>query len=360
MNDRDLGSAAPTDEQILSGVRRHLSDAEPLIQQPAAWQPDRIVGDGRARIVVRSRLGFGGLAPLVLVAAVVVLAVGFGLSSRPWGGNGGPAATGSSVPSVRIVYQLVAATGQQITDADLDTTVTILQNRVASTGVAQATVTKLPPDRVSVQVFGVTDVTAISRLLGVTGSLEFVALPPKIYGTGGTNPTAGSKALPASGDTIDPALPAMFTGAGLDASKILARYDTSMSPPSWVVDFGLKEPAATNFGTWSSAHAGEYFAIVLDGKVVEAPYIQTAIRNGTGTMSGSFTSASAHSLATILQYGQLPFPLREVARTMTPADIPSSAASPVPSGVAAPTGSAVPAGASDPSPTPVPTPIATP
>jgi preprotein translocase subunit SecD len=48
------------------------------------------------------------------------------------------------------------------------------------------------------------------------------------------------------------------------------------------------------------------FAIVLDGKVISAPYFEGVIPDGTSQISGTFTENEAKSLATSLKYGALP------------------------------------------------------
>jgi len=55
------------------------------------------------------------------------------------------------------------------------------------------------------------------------------------------------------------------------------------------------------------------FAIVLDGVVQSAPYIQGPIPGGNASISGSFTQQSAQQLASILKFGALP--LRFVPQT---------------------------------------------
>ncbi len=88
-----------------------------------------------------------------------------------------------------------------------------------------------------------------------------------------------------------------------------------------VVNFALDGTGSKAFGDktlamnaayWTSADGGyqtsvlNQFAIVLDGKIVEAPTVQQAITNGQGQISGNFTSKSAADLANVLRYGQLP------------------------------------------------------
>lgn len=218
-----------------------------------------------------------------------------------------------------ILYQAVPPNGGIPTSDQMQTIRTIMEDRVNGKVPGETIVTTQGNDRVLVEVPGAQDPQTIADMVGKTGSLEFVALPPATYGT---NTSTGTVAVPGPNDPIDPTLPVMFTGADLDASKVRARYDAT---DGWVVDFGFKEPAASNFATWSGANIGNLFAIVLDGKVVSAPYIKGAITGGTGTISGgSFTSTSAHDLATILEYGALPFDVHDIADSSIPATLGAS------------------------------------
>jgi protein-export membrane protein SecD len=57
---------------------------------------------------------------------------------------------------------------------------------------------------------------------------------------------------------------------------------------------------------------GKLFAIVLDGKIIEAPVIREPITGGSGQISGNFTAQSATDLALLLRAGALPAPLNIV------------------------------------------------
>jgi preprotein translocase subunit SecD len=214
-----------------------------------------------------------------------------------------------------ITYQAVVNAGQTPpTAAQMETIRSIMENRVNSTGVSEPIVETAAGDRVIVQVPGATDEQAIEKLVGKTGNLEFVLLPAATYGK--YDPTTGSivggtgKAIPGANQPIDPTLPVQFTGKQLDTSKIDYRHDAQ---EGWVVDFGFSGTAATDFATWTGDHVDEYFAIVLDGAVIEAPYLKAQITGGSGTISGGFSSASdAKNLSTVLQYGALPYPMTDI------------------------------------------------
>ena len=193
----------------------------------------------------------------------------------------------------------------------------IMEQRVNTTGVSEPIVETVGSNEILVQVPGATDPKAIRDLVGKTGQLSFVLLPPETYGTINA---AGTKALPAEGTPIDPALPAQFTGAQLDVTQISAAVDTA-NGNTWVVNFAFAGSAASAFETWSGAHINDYFAIVLDGNVISSPYLKSQITGGKGQISGNFTADSAKSLATILQYGALPYPVAEESSQDIPATL---------------------------------------
>ena len=77
----------------------------------------------------------------------------------------------------------------------------------------------------------------------------------------------------------------------------------------WTVGIQLKSHGADIQRRLSQQMAGDQsktFAIVLDGKVISAPYFESVISDGTSQISGNFTESSAKSLATGLKYGALP------------------------------------------------------
>jgi SecD/SecF fusion protein len=81
-------------------------------------------------------------------------------------------------------------------------------------------------------------------------------------------------------------------------------YDQQRAMP--VVSFRFDTRGAVTFGQITSANIGKRFAIVLDNTVITAPVIQSAITQGSGQISGNFTTQSANDLAVLLRAGALP------------------------------------------------------
>jgi protein-export membrane protein SecD len=111
----------------------------------------------------------------------------------------------------------------------------------------------------------------------------------------------------------------VMTGAGLsDAAPNLQ----GTLATTWVVNFALKDngPNVQEFIDYVAQNANRPLAIVLDGRLVSYPTIQSDLASsaaaGTmdgGIISGGFTRDEAEVLAAQLKYGALPIPLDIIA-----------------------------------------------
>jgi preprotein translocase subunit SecD len=105
---------------------------------------------------------------------------------------------------------------------------------------------------------------------------------------------------------------------GTNLTKVAAQLNTQ---GQWIVSFNLNSQGAKAFGDLTNQMYSNYFAngnatsvldqfaIVLDGKVVSAPVVQSPITTGSGEITGpggSFTHKQASSLANVLKYGAVP------------------------------------------------------
>jgi protein-export membrane protein SecD len=199
---------------------------------------------------------------------------------------------------LRVEYQAVAVDGKTPSAGDMSVIKDIVERRVNTTGVSEPVVTTQGADRVVVELPGVTDPEAVRKLVGQTGQLDFVPL-------GSTQVTAGQ--------TLDlKTYPPLFGGDQVASATV--GTDQNGRP---AVDFVLKSTGASLFAGYTSKNVGAYFAITLDGAVVSAPVIQNAIPNGNVQITGGglagFNAKDATNLVTILKYGSLPYPIKELS-----------------------------------------------
>ncbi len=75
------------------------------------------------------------------------------------------------------------------------------------------------------------------------------------------------------------------------------------------VGFNLDAEGTTIFGTFTSAHVGDYLAIVSDNKVKSNARIQDAITGGSVSLTGAFSQEEANNIKKVLQTAWLNVPL---------------------------------------------------
>jgi protein-export membrane protein SecD len=200
---------------------------------------------------------------------------------------------------LRVEYQ-----AQQVGDKiprpeDLEVIRGIVERRVNASGVSEPIITTQGADRIVVELPGVSDPNAVRALVGQTGRLDFVPL---------------GSVQKQEGELIDPEqFPPLFSGEELETAAI----GTDGQTGARVVTFVLKENGARLFEEYTRANIGNYFAIVLDSRVISAPVIEDAIPGGrvqigSGTIGG-FPLKEAQELTTVLQFGSLPFPIVELS-----------------------------------------------
>ena len=208
----------------------------------------------------------------------------------------------------------------------------IVENRVNANGLGEIVVETQGTDQILVEVPGAVNSEAINAQVGQTGKLTFIPLDRTRFGymtvaASGDTAVPGTQAVPAAGTDVSDGSygQPLFGGDQVDgnSSNTYARLDTTKN--QWAVELALKSDASKIFSTWTTNNIGSYFMIVLDGKTVgQPPYIQSAITNGQAEISGSFDKNSATQLATILQYGALPFQLNLETSKNIPATLGKS------------------------------------
>lgn len=188
----------------------------------------------------------------------------------------------------------------------------IVGDRIDALGALEPTIQLQGERRLLVELPGYSDPESAVSLIRETALLEFVEFgvnPPGFAGipiaTDLREGESGSDTA-AVGEAPATVYHTVMTG------EILQNADVNFDPQtgSPVVSFTLTPNGAQQFGEYTSAHVGEFLGIVLDGVLVSAPRIETAITEGAGVITGEFTIDEATQLATQLRYGALPIPLR--------------------------------------------------
>ncbi len=185
-----------------------------------------------------------------------------------------------------------------------------IERRVNSFGVSEPLVQVQGSDQIVVELPGIKDVNEAIRQIGQTPLLEFKTQNP--------NPTQNAKVGPDGKVTLDPN--GQWVSTGL-SGKQLARATADIQTQSKssignevVVRLEFDDEGRKLFGEITQANVGKPIAIFLDGQVISAPTVQTAITDGIAIISGNFTPDEAKALATRLNSGALPVPIKLVSQ----------------------------------------------
>lgn len=199
----------------------------------------------------------------------------------------------------------------EIDPESMETARTIMENRTNALGVSE-NVLQLAGDRRIVGEFpGLDNANEVLAIIQQTGLLEFVdtgniSLPPGT--TIQTDFATGSESEePVDGEEPPTVYPTIMTG------KDLRQVGVSQDQlGQYLIQFELTREGADIFAEYTAANVGKYLTIALDKRVISSPVIQSAIPDGSGSISGNFTSETANALAVQLRYGSLPIPLKVV------------------------------------------------
>lgn len=185
-----------------------------------------------------------------------------------------------------------------------------LERRVNSFGVSEPQVQVAGGDQIIIELPGIKDVNEAIKQIGQTPYLEFKLENPNPQ----VQPGADGKV------TLDPSQQFVPTGlSGKQIKKATADLQGSGSSRSTVsnqvvVRLEFNSDGQKLFSDITSKNIGKRLAIFLDGQLLSAPTIQNAIPDGIAIISGNFSVQEARALATRLNSGALPVPIKLISQ----------------------------------------------
>jgi len=223
----------------------------------------------------------------------------------------------------RWVFTMRAANEKAIRDGAVNQALQTIRNRIDQFGVSEPVIARqgLDSDRIVVQLPGVDDPERVKRLIKNTAFLEFrLCAFPSVGGGAGSRDEILShyggrlpgdvEILPQ--DVRDPQGKTIAQSFyALEKRRVITGRDLKSANPSRgqfgqpVVQFLLTAEGAQLFGKATGDNVGRGLAIVLDGKVVSAPRINSRITD-SGIIEGSFSDQEVQDLVTTLRSGALP------------------------------------------------------
>jgi preprotein translocase subunit SecD len=241
----------------------------------------------------------------------------------------------------------------------IDQSIEILRRRVDETGTIEPTIVRQGDERILLQVPGIKDTSDLKRKINQTAKLTFhlvnedvaaagrdipATLPPNTFlvptregmqELRQTNPKAWEE-IQAANPRLTPeqvcrrykpqCLPVLkrvvVGGEDLDDSKATFEQQQGGRP---IISFTFNAAGGRAFCAATRANIGKRLAIQLDGEIISAPVVQSAICGGSGIITGQFTTQQTQEQALLLRSGALPATLTIIEERTVGADLGADA-----------------------------------
>jgi len=183
-----------------------------------------------------------------------------------------------------------------------DSSLEVIRHRIDQVGVSEPVISRVGADRILVQMPGVDNPGQLRELLGSTAKMSFQMVAP--------GPGPGVSMLEMRDGTGAIAVEDRVALSGERLDRAALGFDPDSGRP--MVTFAFDREGGIAFAGITAASIGQRFAVVLDGAVLTAPVIQSAIPGGQGQITGDFTLEEAQTLAVLLTSGALPASLEVI------------------------------------------------
>lgn len=148
--------------------------------------------------------------------------------------------------------------------------------------------------RINVEIPGVFDAEEAKSLIGAIPTLDFRLEQISQTATSTTETTF---------------IPTDLTGRYIENAVLSNNPQTGQN----TVTLQFDSTGTDLFAQITREHTGRALGIFLDGELISAPVIQSAISNGNAEIYGQFSREEAAELAQNLQFGALPIPIESVS-----------------------------------------------
>ena len=213
-----------------------------------------------------------------------------------------------SIKNSSIKVTIDDAFKKSIKESAIKQSLEIVRKRIDESGTKEPLIQRSGQTRILLQLPGIKDPERIKELLGTTAKLTFHMVDDEDSASLKNNIAPFGKLI--ISDFYDANLKYLVDKKARVGGENLIDAKASFDPQQGhAVSFRFDTTGAQKFGKATSENVGKRFAVILDGVVITAPVINSAITGGSGIITGSFTSKEATDLAVLLRAGALPAPL---------------------------------------------------
>ncbi len=189
----------------------------------------------------------------------------------------------------------------------------VVRRRIDPAGNKEVLIAPQGVGRIVVQVPGDNDPEALQQLINRTGQLSFHAADPTVsFADAQAGLLPPGRIYVPFGDLEGSGRPGivLYEDAVITGDMVVNATSEPNPDGGFQINFTFDNRGARRFGDYTRDNIGSVFAIVLDNEVISAPTIQSAITQGQGRITGSFTAREAFDTALLIRSGALPAELQ--------------------------------------------------
>jgi len=223
----------------------------------------------------------------------------------------------------RIRYAFTDATISAMGADAVSQSIEVVRKRLDDTGTKEISITRQGAERIVIQAPGQSDPGELERLVGQTAQLTFqmVDIENSIEeALAGAMPPGSELLRDEQGQPYLVKRRVLVSGENLTKAEVGSDQNRQVA-----IDFRFDGSGSRRFAEATAANIGKPFAIILDGKVISAPTINSPITGGSGQITGNYTIATASEFVNLLNGGALPAPLKVQERRTVTAELGADA-----------------------------------
>ncbi len=215
------------------------------------------------------------------------------------------------IKDTQLILEMNDIYKKNIQDSAIKQSLEIVRKRIDESGTKEPLIQRSGKKRILLQLPGVKDPERIKELLGKTAKLTFHLVDDENSSTLNANIEPYGKMI--LSDIYDDNIKYLLDKRSLIGGENLVDAKGSFDQTEGhAVSFRFDTDGAQKFGKITTNNIGNRLAVVLDGVVITAPRINSAITGGSGIITGNFNAQEAADLAVLLRAGALPAPLEIV------------------------------------------------
>ncbi len=182
---------------------------------------------------------------------------------------------------------------------DLENLKNVFESRVNGLGVSESNIQTSGGDRIIIELPGIKNLEEAKKRIGATYELQFMIEDPEGQAL---NDYYTNEAYPGTWKASE------LTGRQLKFASVGLNDQTISAEP--IVEMEFTREGKTLFSKLTKDNLNKRIAIVLDGKIVSAPTVQTEITGGNAQITGLDSQDEASKLSKRLNEGMLPVPAK--------------------------------------------------